>query len=867
MDKTLQLKIITALQDKLSGPLNKIRGAGGQSASAMKDLRDRLKGLDASQRDVGRFRELSQGLTETRTGMASAQARVADLARTIKSTEQPTAAMRREFNQATGAAKKLKAEHQSQAQKLQALRDRLHGAGISTKSLTSDERDLRSKIADTNKALEQQRSKLAEVAQQQRRLSEAKEKFSKSQQLAGSMAAGGAAGLAAGSGALYAGASLMQPGIQFDSDMSQVAALTRLKKDSEELAALRAQARKLGAETMFSATDAAQGQGYLAMAGFGPQAILEAMPGLLDMAKAGGNELAETADIASNILTGFGINADQMGRVGDVLVGAFTRSNVNLAMLGETMKYAAPIASSLGQDIETVAAMAGKLGDAGIQGGMGGTALRSILNRLSAPPKAAAAALDELGISAANADGNLRPMPDILKDVYERTKKMGDTERAGLLKGLAGEEAVSAMQVLVKQAGSGELQAFIATLRETQGEAKATAAVMGDNLVGDLDELSSAWEDLGIQLQEQQDGSMRSTIVMLADIVGAVKEWVVANPALVGTLVKVAAILAIVVAAGGAITMALAGILGPIAMVRYGMTLFGIKGAGLASLLARLGASVLPLVTGAISALGKAILLNPIGAAIAAIAIAALLIWKYWEPIKAFFLGLWQEVQAAFSGGISGVGQLILNWSPVGLFYQAFAAVMSYLGVELPGKFTDFGSMLMSGLVSGIKSMAGAVKDSVVGIGDSAVGWFKEKLGINSPSRVFMGFGENISEGAALGISNGQAMAAKAAKLLSAGVLAAGAMAPLTAGAIQSLPPLTFDSRPPISARGSVAALPPAAVAAAYAPPSGDHIEINIHAAPGMDAAAIGRAVAAELDRRDRAKQARARSSLSDYGN
>src|SRR3546814_15246707 len=111
------------------------------------------------------------------------------------------------------------------------------------------------------------------------------------------------------------------------------------------------------------------------------------MPGLLDMAKAGGNELAETADIASNILTGFGISADQMGRVGDVLVGAFTRSNTNLAMLGETMKYAAPIASSLGQDIETVAAMAGKLGDAGIQGGMGGTALRAILNRLSADRK------------------------------------------------------------------------------------------------------------------------------------------------------------------------------------------------------------------------------------------------------------------------------------------------------------------------------------------------------------------------------------------------------------------------------------------------------------------------------------------------
>tara|TARA_R110000851_G_scaffold333531_2_gene514924 strand:+ start:4412 stop:7003 length:2592 start_codon:yes stop_codon:yes gene_type:complete len=863
MDKTLQLKVIAALQDKLSGPLSRMRGASGKTATSMKELRERLKGLESTQREVGRFRELSRGLGQTSNSLEAAQNRVAELARAIRSTDQPTAAMRREFNQAVRAARNLKDEHKQQSQSLQGLRDRLNAAGLSTRKLGGSERELRSSISRTNEQLEQQRAKLGQVARQQRRLNEARDRYGRSQQLASNMAVGGAASFAAGSGALYAGARTMAPGVQFDADMSQVQALTRLKKDSAELLAIREQARKLGADTMFSATESAQGQGYLAMAGFDPQAILDAMPGMLDLAKAGGNELAETADIASNILTGFDLAANQMGRVGDVLVGTFTRSNTNLAMLGETMKYAAPIASSLGQDIETVAAMAGKLGDAGIQGGMGGTALRAILNRLSAPPKAAADALDTLGISAADADGNLRSMPELLQEVYERTKKMGEVERAGLLKGLAGEEAVSALQVLVKQAGSGDLQNFIDTLRQAQDEAGKTAAIMGDNLIGDLDQLGSAWEDLGIQLQEQENGPMRETVVMVADIVGSVKEWIAANPELTSTLVKVAAVMALVIAAGGAITIGLASILGPLAMLRYGMAILSIRGGGLTRVFSFLGRTVLPLVGKSLIFIGRALMMNPIGLAIAAIALAAYLVYRYWEPIKAFFGGLWAEIKAAFDGGIAGIAALIVNWSPVGLFYKAFAAVMDYFGVELPTKFTEFGAMLVSGLINGIRNMAGSVKETVTGLGSDVMGWFKDKLGISSPSRVFIGFGENVSEGAAQGIARSRGLAAKAAKMMAAGVMSAGVMSTSIA---QRVPPINFDTRPDVASQvaGERAS---SSIASGQVTIEGDRVEIHIHAAPGMNPQDIGRAVAAELDRREREKHARARSALSDYGN
>lgn len=161
--------------------------------------------------------------------------------------------------------------------------------------------------------------------------------------------------------------------------------------------------------------------------------------------------------------------------------------------------------------------------------------------------------------------------------------------------------------------------------------------------------------------------------------------------------------------------------------------------------------------------LGRALMMNPIGLAITGIALAAYLIYRYWEPIKGFFSGLWTEIKAGFDGGFAGITALIINFSPLGLFYRAFAGVMSYFGIELPGKFSEFGGMLVTGLVNGISNMAGALKDSVVGIGSSVKGWFTETLGIQSPSRVFMGYGANISEGAAIGITSQSDLVRRAA--------------------------------------------------------------------------------------------------------
>lgn len=951
MDKTLTLRVQAALQDKLSGPLSQIRRQAGASGQEMAALRERLRGLNAAQRDVGDFRNLSAGLRNSRTELAAAQARVAQLAQAMRSTQAPTRQMQRDFDRARTAAGQLKTEVSEKSAKLQTLRTRLSAAGLAASSLSEGERKLRASINQTNASLSQQATRLKAVAAQQQRAAHAKESYERGRGLAGGMAGMGIGGVAAGGGALYASAKMLAPGLDFDASMSKVQALARLDKDNEKMVALRAQARELGASTMYTAGQAADAQGFLAMAGFNPDAILAAMPSMLSLAKAGDTDLAQTADIASNILTGFDLKATEMGRVGDVLVGAFTRSNVSMAMLGDTMKYVAPVAAGVGQDIETVAAMAGKLGDAGIQGSMGGTALRSILGRLAAPPKAAAAALEELGIQAADAQGNLRDLPTVLAELYEKTKDMGNADRSGMFKAIAGEEAFSSLQVLVNQAGQGELQKFVAVLKQTAGEADKTAGVMANNLRGDLDELSSAWEDLGIEIEEQQDGSLRGVAQAITNVIGGVRSWVTAHPALASGIAKTAAVLAVLVAGMGALTLTLASILGPFVVVRYGLAMMGIKGGGLIGVLFNLARSALPAVGRALLILGRAFLMNPIGLAVLAIGLAAYTIYRYWEPIKGFFSSLWSAVKEAFSqamtalasaltalnpmpllaqawgsvtawfttlwadikavftsamdalpliinalnpiplliqtwgsvttwftdlwsqvrvafdGGIASVGALLMNWSPAGLLYQAITAALASLGVELPGKFSEFGAMLMQGLINGITSMGGAVKDAITGMGGGMVDWFKEKLGIRSPSRVMMGMGEFVSEGAAQGITNGQPAALRAAQALAASVAIGGALSPISpamanpgamvtpASLISATADATaFDTRAPLapSASGRTVVV------------QGDTITIHIPASPGMSADQLARAVEDVLRRRDSEKSARARSMYRD---
>lgn len=169
--------------------------------------------------------------------------------------------------------------------------------------------------------------------------------------------------------------------------------------------------------------------------------------------------------------------------------------------------------------------------------------------------------------------------------------------------------------------------------------------------------------------------------------------------------------------------------------------------------------------------IGRALMMNPIGLVITAVATAAYLIYRNWGAVSGWFKQRWADIQEAFNGGIAGTGKLLINWSPAGLLYKAFAAALKYFGVALPAKFTDFGGHLIDGLINGIKNKWESLKSSVTGMGDSISGWFSEKLGIHSPSRVFMGFGDNIAQGAAIGLQRTTPLAALAGQRMASELL------------------------------------------------------------------------------------------------
>lgn len=832
----LKLQLILSALDKVTGPLKKMQGGSIGAARALKDARDRLKELNAQQKDVSAWRTQRTAAQQTETALNAARERVRTLGQQMKATGVPTREMARDLKAAIREATGLKREHQQNQIQLQGLRNKLNAAGISTRNLGAGEQALKAKIAATNAELVKQENRLKRITTQQQRLARTKAQYEKTQALAGSMATSGAGGLATGSGILFGMQRFLAPGVEFDTTMSKVQALTGLDKGDEQLAALRAQARKLGAETMFSAGDAASGQAFLAMAGFTPKAIQDAMPGLLDMAKAGDMDLGRTADIASNILGGFRIDPSQMGNVADVLTKAFTTSNMSLEMLGDTMKYVGPVAASAGMGLEQAAAMAGLLGNVGIQSSQAGTTLRAMLLRLAAPVGPAEKAMKKLGIRAKDSAGNIRDITAVLGDVAKATEKMGSGTRLEYLKAIFGEEPAAGMAELINQAGAGGILKYLDVVKDHAGAAGRTAKIMADNLTGDLDELFSGLDEVRIELFDQQNGPLREFVQGLTEMVGRIGAWVRENPVLTAQITKTVAGLGLLMAVMGGITLALASILGPFAMVRFGMMLLGIKSLGLVT--------ALKFVASALLWIARLAMANPIGLLITVLAGGAYLIYQNWDAVKAYMAGLWSELKEGFSGGIGSIIATLLNFSPLGLIYRAFAGVLSYLGVELPSKFTDFGGMLMDGMVRGITAGLGKVKDAITGAGESTISWFKEKLGIHSPSRVFAQLGGFTMAGLGQGLAKGEGGVLKQ--------IAGTARAMTEAGTSLLTGGITFDSRPPVAAGGGGMVI------------QGDTVHFTINATPATDTAGLRQMINQLLDERERGKAARIRSRMSD---
>ncbi|HIF7719919.1 TPA: phage tail tape measure protein, partial [Escherichia coli] len=397
--KTLDIRVAFSAVDRLTRPAENARRLMGQFGDSIQRTQGAIKNLERQARSFERARD---AVSKADAGIVKARRQLNALNQLQRTGTVLSEKQQKLMQQLSTRLERLNESRTREIQKMRELGGELKRHGI---SLTGSDNTIQQAIRRTeqyNNQLERERQALARVTR-------ARERYSRAQETAGKLKTGGALAIGAAAAGGYAAGRFLQPAIGFGKEMSRVQALTRIDKNSPQFKALREQALKLGSETQFTASDAASGQSFLAMAGFTPQAIQAALPGVLNMALAGGVELGETADIGSNILTQFNLTADQMDRVGDTLTAAFTRTNTDLRALGETMKYTGPVAAKLGISLEEAAAMAGMLANNGLRGSDAGTAMRASLSRLASPPKAAADALKELGVSVADARGKMRP--------------------------------------------------------------------------------------------------------------------------------------------------------------------------------------------------------------------------------------------------------------------------------------------------------------------------------------------------------------------------------------------------------------------------------------------------------------------------
>ncbi|HCT3536075.1 TPA: phage tail tape measure protein [Enterobacter hormaechei] len=635
MSNNVRIEVLLNAVDRASRPLKSIQTASKSLAGDIRTSQNSLRDLNAQASRIDGFRKASAQLAVTGQSLKKAKDEAAALAVQFKNTENPTNAQARAMEAAKKSAADLQLKYNGLRQSVQRQRTELAQAGINTRTLSADERRLKSSISETTAQLNRQREALARVSQQQAKLSRVKERYQAGKSMAGSMAAAGAAGTGIATAGTMAGVKLLMPGYSFAQKNSELQAVLGVDKQSPEMEALRKQARQLGDNTAASADDAASAQIIIAKSGGDADAIQAATPVTLNMALSNRRSMEENAALLTGMKSAFQLSNDQIAHIGDVLSMTMNKTAADFDGLSDALTYAAPVAKNAGVSIEQTAAMVGALHDAKITGSMAGTGSRAILSRLQAPTGKAFEAIKELGVKTSDAKGNTRPIFSILKEMQRSFEKnnLGTSQRGEYMKTIFGEEASSAAAVLMTAASTGKLDQLTAAFKASDGKTEELVKIMQDNLGGDFKEFQSAYEAVGTDLFDQQEGSLRKLTQTATRYVLKLDGWITRNKSLATT---------IGVVAGGA--LALIGVIGGIGLIAWPVVM------GINAIIAAAGllGTVFTVTGGAIVTAIGAISL-PVVAVAGAVVAGALLIRKYWEPISAFFSGVVDGLKAAFA--------------------------------------------------------------------------------------------------------------------------------------------------------------------------------------------------------------------------
>ena len=376
------------------------------------------------------------------------------------------------------------------------------------------------------------------------------------------------------------GKDVFKVGTEFEAQMSRVQGISGAT--AAELELLTQTAKDLGAASVFSASEAAQGMEYLASAGFDVNEIIAAMPGMLDLAAASGEDLATSAEIAASMLNGFGLEASEAGHVADVLAEVAARTNAGVYDMGEAMKYVAPVANTMGLSMEETAAAIGLMSDAGIKGSQAGTTLRAALSRMAKPTDVMQTKMDELGISFYNSQGQMRSITEIVSMLQTSFVGLTDEQKQNTLVTLFGQEALSGWMVLL-EAGPEALAEMTTGLENCDGAAQDMAATMLDNLKGAIEGFNGSLETAKLNLYDSFAPAMQTAVEAATEGVDAfnlldesskqVAYKVVALTAAAGPAMVA---LGGMVGAAGKLIPVLAALASPIGVVAGGLALFAV---------------------------------------------------------------------------------------------------------------------------------------------------------------------------------------------------------------------------------------------------------------------------------------------------
>ncbi|HGY3554946.1 TPA: phage tail tape measure protein [Pseudomonas putida] len=770
MANDLRLRLLLDTVDKATAPLRQINKGGQETARALKATRDRLKELNAQQKDVGAWRQQNAQARQTAQALDAARAKVKEMGRAMSAVNAPTKQMTAEFQAAIRATNELKQQQKAEQETLRGLQRRLGEAGIDTRKLNQHNAALRQQMAQTNNTIEQQEAQLKRLAAAQRKAAEAKGKLEKAQDRAGKMAGAGAAGIAAGAGMAVAGAAILAPQLEVAHQGSRIAAQSGESADqgkqySEIIRNIRADGQSSDIAEIGDAVSAAKST-LGALGSLGDKELDSAARKALDLSKVMELDVGESIQMVGILMkNGLVSSSDQAF---DLVAAGLQK--VSTQMRGEIPEILHEYSTHFrgmgftGSEAMSLLVEMSKQGKFALD--KTGDAIKEFSIRGSDMSKASQEAYKSIGLNATKMSSAIAKGGPSARDALTKTASAllrikDPAERANAAIALFGtpveDLAVDQIPDFLKALAGGTT-----ALGDITGAADKMGRTFRNNLSGDLDKLTGTWSAMIGSLVDGQNGPLRDLVQTITGIVGAARAWIEANPQLAASLAKGAAAVAVLVTGMGALTIAMASLLGPFALARYGMAMFAIKGGAIlpvvGKLIGVLSGALLTAIRGVSIALWG-LAANPatlaIAAAVAAIAGASYLLYQNWDQVKAYFSTAWAEIKAGFSGGVAGILTVLANFSPIGLIYQAFAGVLSYLGIDLPSRFTEFGGMIVNGLVNGLTAGLGAVKDAVSSIGSSAIGWFKEKLGIHSPSRVFAELGGFTTEGLAQGLSNG----------------------------------------------------------------------------------------------------------------